>query len=499
MRKFSGLFLTATFLVGLPLAAQADVTISKAPTQNMTCSGGLCSPTAANAVLNAADLGNLLAGGDVKVTTGSGATNIVVKASLGWASTNRLTLDAIQSVEIEKPIMVTGTGGVTVATNDGGSGGDLMFDGKGNVTFWDMSSSLIVNGNSYTLVSNIATLASDVTANPTGFYALANDYDASVDGIYASIPVGTEFFGVFEGLGHVISGLSIQSSDSSAALFVEVQGVLRDIALAKVSISALGNSGHAGTLLAVSSQATIIGCYASGKIVSGNSVSTGGLVGGSRFGDDGVITRSYSSVNISSGDDSFVGGLVGASGFSVSLSYSTGNVSGGANSTVGGLLGSSAELGVAQSYATGTVTGGAGSTVGGLAGTIGFVSDAYATGAVKGGDGARLGGLAGQIQGILRTSYATGHVGAKSAAESGGLIAQVNDGSTLDHNYWDSTTTGKNGHQGCDDRRCYGQSKGRTTEQLQSGLPAGFSPSFWGEQANINGGLPYLLALPPPQ
>jgi hypothetical protein len=77
------------------------------------------------------------------------------------------------------------------------------------------------------------------------------------------------------------------------------------------------------------------------------------------------------------------------------------------------------------------------------------------------------------------------------------LIAQVNDGSTLDHNYWDSTTTGKNGHEGCDDRRCGGQSKGRSTEQLQSGLPAGFDPNIWGEQANINGGLPYLLALPP--
>jgi hypothetical protein len=32
-----------------------------------------------------------------------------------------------------------------------------------------------------------------------------------------------------------------------------------------------------------------------------------------------------------------------------------------------------------------------------------------------------------------------------------------------------------------------------TTEQLQSGLPAGFDPTIWGENAGINGGLPYLL------
>jgi hypothetical protein len=38
---------------------------------------------------------------------------------------------------------------------------------------------------------------------------------------------------------------------------------------------------------------------------------------------------------------------------------------------------------------------------------------------------------------------------------------------------------------------------GLTTEQLQSGLPEGFDPSIWGESADINGGLPYLLANPP--
>ena len=111
---------------------------------------------APDAVLNATDLANMLASGDVKVTTGSGATNIVVKYSVGWTSTSRLTLDAIQSVEIDKPVMVTGTGAVTVTTNDGGKNGDLIFGEKGNVTFWDLASSLIVNGNSYTLVGDIA-------------------------------------------------------------------------------------------------------------------------------------------------------------------------------------------------------------------------------------------------------------------------------------------------------------------------------------------------------
>jgi hypothetical protein len=32
---------------------------------------------------------------------------------------------------------------------------------------------------------------------------------------------------------------------------------------------------------------------------------------------------------------------------------------------------------------------------------------------------------------------------------------------------------------------------------LEAGLPADFDPTIWGENASINGGLPYLLAIPP--
>jgi hypothetical protein len=40
---------------------------------------------------------------------------------------------------------------------------------------------------------------------------------------------------------------------------------------------------------------------------------------------------------------------------------------------------------------------------------------------------------------------------------------------------------------------------GLSAAQFQSGLPAGLDPTIWGENARINGGFPYLLALPPPQ
>jgi hypothetical protein len=62
--------------------------------------------------------------------------------------------------------------------------------------------------------------------------------------------------------------------------------------------------------------------------------------------------------------------------------------------------------------------------------------------------------------------------------------------------YWDTTTTG------VQTAFCSETEPGvqpLTTSELQSGLPAGFDPTVWAENPTINGGLPYLIANPPPQ
>ena len=76
-----------TLMLAAATAARADVTISSDATANMSCSGGVCQPTASDAVLNVTDLETLLAAGSVTVTTtGSGvqANNIDLTAKLGW-------------------------------------------------------------------------------------------------------------------------------------------------------------------------------------------------------------------------------------------------------------------------------------------------------------------------------------------------------------------------------------------------------------------------------
>src|SRR3954454_9223241 len=142
------------FLIGCSMAAvlvaagaaRADVAISKKATANMSCSAGVCSPTAKNAVLNTGDLTNMLASGDVTVESGNLAQDIEINAALSWTSAHRLTLDSCHSIAFNKPVVVAGTGALTITTDGGGSGGDFRFFGAGHVEFWDTTSSLVING-----------------------------------------------------------------------------------------------------------------------------------------------------------------------------------------------------------------------------------------------------------------------------------------------------------------------------------------------------------------
>jgi len=69
------------------------------------------------------------------------------------------------------------------------------------------------------------------------------------------------------------------------------------------------------------------------------------------------------------------------------------------------------------------------------------------------------------------------------------------DDHTLKTDYWDTETSGQN--QGAGNVVNEPGLTGLTTAQFQSGLPAGFDANVWGENAKINGGVPYLIANPP--
>jgi hypothetical protein len=444
---FAGAFVLAAFFA---TSAQAAVTISARPTSNVTCSGGVCSPTATRAVLSASDLETMLASGDVIVTTtGSGvqARDIDVKAPVGWSSTHTLTLNAYGSMTVYGPVTIEGLSALSLTTNGGGGGGKLSFGKKANITFADLSSQLLIDGSAYVLVGDIKTLAADIGANPGGRYALSNSYNAAGDGTYENgSPINYILTGTFEGLGNTISNLTISVGFVGPSLGL---------------FSGIGSAGGIYDLHLVREKLTQKG--------ADNEPYVGGLVGenlGSIFGVsvNGVVAGFARGGDV--GD--FIGGMVGYNMGTISDSYSTAKVrADGMDTFAGGLAGVSSGT-IVNSYATGAVTvHGQYSGNGGLIGynlTDGEIISSYATGLVKG------------------DNFAGGFAGISFAG--------------LSDSYWDTTTSGTDigVAQGVENGVT-----GLTTAQFQSGLPAEFDPAVWAENPKINNGFPYLIANPPPR
>lgn len=442
MRAIAAALFAAATLPGAT-AANAAVVISKDPTQNMSCSGGICTPTGPDAVLNVSDLFFMLEDSDVTIKSTEAALDIELAAVFGWNLERSLTLDAYRSITIKKQLTIAGLhGSLALVTNDGGVGGDFWFDRTGHIDFWNRSARLTINGISYKLVDNIADLATAIARKPRGSYALANDYNAQNDGSYSHPPVNTDFPGTFEGLGHTISNLSIWETDKFtplAGLFVAVKrhGLVRDLRLTDANIlSDIRDEEQLAGTITGENDGTILQCSATGSVSSAYQLVGGGLAGVS----DGAIIRSFADVTVEGADGSELGGLAGSVARHVSDSYALGHVAGGDQSWVGGLFG----------YSGGRLT------------------NVYSTGSVSGGQNSVVGGLIG-------------------ASGSNGAIS---------HAYWDVTTSGTSNPVG--NGNAIGIT-GLTTEEFLAGLPTGFAPGTWKEKSAVNAGYPYLLSNPPPK
>ncbi len=445
-------------------SAEAAVTISRNKTRNENCTAGVCTPTGPNANVSVRDLKKMLAHGDVKVVTGQDAPSIGVLDPVAWTSSHRLTLDANQSIHIRAPVSVEGPGAITLITNDGGTGGDYVFSAPGLITFWDLSSSLIINGNAYTLERNLKSLANAISTDPSGYYAFAASYDASKDHRYRGPVIPTDFHGTFEGLGNAIQNLTIlipkkDNEQNAVGLFLQSDGMVRDIALTDASITQSLYGGYAGAIAAYN-LGTILHVTVTGT-VSGNAYY--GYSGGLVAANAGIISQSVSGAVVSG---AYTGGVAAqnvASQGTVDTSFATGNVEG--SSEAGGLVGDNQGQ-IQESFATGRITG---NSLGG--------------------------GLVGNNNGAISQSYATGPV---SASPEGGLIGEDVANGAIQTAYWDLDTSGiSNPHQGAGQPLDDPGITGLTDTQLKSALPAGFDPNVWGQNASINNGWPYLLANPP--
>ncbi len=263
---------------------------------------------------------------------------------------------------------------------------------------------------SYTLANTIDASATAGT-NPSGMWTSAGFSPVGPLDPTAAPEDTTLYTGTFDGLGHTITGLTInRPSQTYVGLFgaVGTGGVVRNIGLVGGSVT--GNT-FVGGLVGNNYSGVITNAYTTGAVTG--AVSSGGLVGYNYY--YGTVTNSYATGAVWSGNNA--GGLVGGNGGTITNSYATGAASG--NDNVGGLVG--------FNDASGTIT------------------NTYAMGAVTAND-SFAGGLVGFNYGTITNAYATGAVAGANAL--GGLVGGNAQPGSITAGYWDMETTGQSGGGG---------------------------------------------------
>ncbi|WP_211467872.1 YDG domain-containing protein [Collimonas silvisoli] len=328
--------------------------------------------------MTGATLGTNLGSGNVTILSTSGTSgtsgNVNVNDVVTWGA-NKLTLNAQNNININANLNGSGTASLALQYGQGAvAAGNLSTYGLNGAQINlpagnNFSTMLGSNGvtTAYTVIDSLG-LAGSVTGTDLqginghlgGKYVLGSNIDATATSGWNSgagfTPIGTyssNFTGIFDGLGHTISNLTInQPGTSFVGLFgfAGISSVIRNVGLVGGSVS--GNN-EVGELVGYNNGGTVSNSYATGS-VSGN-VYIGGLVGY----NSGTVSNSYATGSVSGGNNSqVVGGLVGYNDSgTVSNSYATGSVSGSSNSNyVGGLVGYNNGT-VSNSYATGSVSG----------------------------------------------------------------------------------------------------------------------------------------------
>jgi hypothetical protein len=215
----------------------------------------------------------------------------------------------------------------------------------------------------------------------------------------------TGFRGHYDGGGHKITGLYINRSDNSVALFTRNEGLITNVVMDGGSITTTGSITWTGALVAVNA-GVVSGCSSNIPIEDGFDDSHGGAsVGGLCGANTGIITTCSCSGVITSGTSSgdlSIGGFVGYNTGTITTCSATGDVSG-IVEYCGGFIGWNAGT-ISTCFATGDVVG-----TGGFSGqNSGTISSCYTTGPVA----TTLcgGGFTGWNAGTINLCYATGAV-----------------------------------------------------------------------------------------
>lgn len=346
--------------------------------------------------ITGSQLSTNLASTNVVIQSSSGATagngDINVNDAVSW-SANTLTLTAARDININANLNGSGTAKLALAYGQSavasGNTADYHVNNGAKVNLpagQNFSTKLGSDGATdvYTVITDLG-VAGDTSSttlqgmknNLSGKYVIGADIDASAtagwNGGAGWEPVGglflweenwsSSFAGSLHGLGHSISGLTIQRpNDVQVGMFASTapNSTIRNLYLRDAVVTAYGGVG----VLVGFNDGHVESVYTNGVVIGGED-SVGGLVGGNWR--HGSIRRSASTGTVSSlgqGDGADgVGGLAGYNSGLIENSYSAAEVRSESCCGVGGLVGWNSEYyagdpaKVVNSYASGRVIG----------------------------------------------------------------------------------------------------------------------------------------------
>ena len=334
---------------------------------------------------------------------------------LGISANTTEIVDTTQSSTVA--ITYTGTVVATGSTTMGDLGISLVDESKrvvNQTSFTSGETYYLTTSEDLVKLQDLVNSGVDTT-NVT--FELMNDIDMSGISFRGIGKNSAHYFkGTFDGNNHVISNLTINTTEDNVGLFGYTLG-------ARIDSVGLENVNITG------------GDY------------VGGLAG--QATGSSSITNSYATGSVTGSEN--VGGLVGYANSIITNSYANSSVNG--EGTVGGLVGSAYGSGIGNSYATGSVTGN--DCVGGLVGYVyvGSITNSYANGSVT----------------------ATG-----SNAYVGGLVGYVTSGNNTINGYFDTQTTGQTAGIGSinSSTTVTGTVTGVTTEELNNLISNGTLPDY---------------------
>ncbi len=323
----------------------------------------------------------------VSVQVGSTMTAVDTDCTNGeWLKEG---IDTSSDVTANGPVTITATQDVTV------SGTATSFSITADVTRC-VSQGAGTSSTDPHWICNYSDLKSMYSVTTRKYFILGMDIDASpswsegddgcgaFDGtdIHDTSPCsgwtplnGSIASGEFDGQGHIIEKLYINTGSAYVGLFGELKMKIKNLHLRNVFVNSTRESAASDGVGGIAGKVykNIENCSVTG-IISSSGPDAGGLAGGS--GNSIDILNSYTNVEVSGANSAYTGGLAGFLGSSSVLimsSYSKGSVTvDGDSGYVGGLVGWNIGSNYYASYSHAEVSGGIQS--GGLIGNISIAS-----------------------------------------------------------------------------------------------------------------------------